>query len=140
LQSVDKYAVNGNTSWTDYYVEAVAKPIQFNGSSKGIGLAARYTDDNNNYRFFYSGGSGAWKLTKTVSGTGTVLDIGSSKSIGTGTDYTVKLEVDGTSIKGYVNGNLECEATDSSFTSGKIALQNFNTVTRYDNVEVYTFP
>ena len=48
--------------------------------------------------------------------------VSKSYAISTGTWYDVKLVVEGTSIRLYVNGVLQLSATDSSLSTGAIGL------------------
>ena len=54
----------------------------------------------------------------------------------TGTTYTVRLDVTGSTLNVYVNGTLQLTATDSSLASGAIGLNAFNATGEFDNVVV----
>src|SRR5690606_5982938 len=105
----------GSQSWTDYTVEARVKVESFNGSNRAY-VAGRYQDGNNYYAASLTGGN-KLELRKKVGGSTTNL-ASKSYALQTGVWYTVKLEMQGSSIKMYVNGNLELQATDSSLSSG----------------------
>ncbi|WP_135548002.1 golvesin C-terminal-like domain-containing protein [Paenibacillus cymbidii] len=127
-------SVAGDAAWTNYAVQATVKPTTFYAADKAFGVYARYADANNKYAFYYSGYSGAWILSKTAGGTNTILATGSAYTIAAGTEYNVKLVVDGTSLKGYVNGVLQAQATDSALTAGKIGVYGFKIKASFDNV------
>src|SRR6185503_5794211 len=99
-----------------------------------FGLGARYTDLNNHYYVTLRNGNVLW-LRKVVGGSFTTLD-SQPFTLATGTTYRVRLEVIGTSIKVYVNGVVQLEATDSSHSSGGVVLRMYRTATQYDNVQV----
>jgi len=123
----------GSSAWTDYSVLASVKVENFNGSNRAY-VSGRYRDGNNYYAASLTGGN-TLELRKKVSGSTSTI---ASKpySFATGTWYTVKLEMAGTSLKVYVNGNLELQATDGSLSSGGIGLVAFKTVAKYDNIVV----
>ena len=123
----------GSSTWTDYSVKADVKVENFNGSNRAY-VSGRYRDGNNYYAASLTGGD-TLELRKKVSGSSSTI---ASKpySFATGVWYEVKLEMAGTSLKVYVNGALELEATDNSLASGGIGLVAFKTVAKYDNVVV----
>jgi hypothetical protein len=53
-----------------------------------------------------------------------------------GTWYLLKLEMKGSSLKGYVNGVKKISASDSSLTSGYIGLRTYNQTAVFDNILV----
>lgn len=125
----------GNQSWTDYSVQAKVKVENFNGSNRAY-VSGRYQNGNNYYAASLTGGN-KLELIKKVGGTTSTL-VSKNYTLSTGTWYTVKLEMQGSTLKMYVNGNLELQATDSSLSSGGIGLVARGTVTKYDDVLVTT--
>ncbi|WP_028611689.1 family 16 glycoside hydrolase [Paenibacillus harenae] len=126
----------GNQSWTDYSVEADVKVENFNGSNRTY-ITGRYEDGNNFYAAsLYNSSGGTLELRKKVGGSTTTLASKSNYGLAAGTWYTVKLEMSGSTIKMYVNGNLELTAADSSLTSGAVGLIAYKTVAKFDNVVV----
>lgn len=123
----------GSQSWTDYSVEARVKVENFNGSNRAY-VAGRYKDGNNYYAASLTGGN-KLELRKKVGGSTSNL-ASKSYTVTPGVWYTVKLEMSGSTIRMYVNGNLELSATDSSLASGGIGLVAYKTVTKYDNIIV----
>ena len=74
-----------------------------------------------------AGPTDEWRLRKCVAGTLTTLDT-AAQSWTADTDYTVKLEMRGTTLKGYVNGVEVCSAIDSDISlAGKAGLFAFGT-------------
>jgi len=98
----------------NYYVEM---PARSGSSSIGIGPAARLAASStvSYYAYMIFGGDSAY-LIYINGGSETILDTGAA--ITASTNYTLRIEVDGTTIRGYLNGVLDCEATNSSLTSG----------------------
>ena len=122
-----------NGSWSNCTVEAKVKVDNFNGSNRAF-VCARMKDGNNYYAASLVGG-GKLEIRKKVSGSSSTL-ASKSYSLSTGTWYTVKLEVNGSSIKMYVNGTQQLSATDSSLSSGGAGLIAYKVVAKYDNVVV----
>ena len=122
-----------NGSWTNYSVEARVKVDDFNGSNRAY-VCARMKDGNNYYAASLTG-NGKLEIWKKVSGSSSTL-ASKSYSLSTGTWYTVKLEVNGSNIKMYVNGSQQLSATDSSLSSGGAGLIAYKVVAKFDNVVV----
>jgi hypothetical protein len=131
----DFYSTNG-TGWSNQIVEADLKATAFDleATEDWLGLGARYIDFNNHY-YVTLRSTNTLVLRKAVGGSFTTLD-SATFTVGTGTTYRVRLEVIGTSIKVYVNGVVQLEATDSSHSSGGVILRTFRAATQYDNVQV----
>jgi parallel beta-helix repeat protein len=126
------YLYNGTSSWTNYAISARVK----SGASGYLnGIAGRYKDTNNFYVLALQNGTVV--LKKKVSGSWTTL-ASTSFSFSTSTFYTLKLEMNGTALKGYVDGTQKLTATDSSLSSGKIAFR-CEASCSYDDVTVNDF-
>jgi len=127
----------GCTPAADYEVEAV---VQFNGGGGGgTGVAGRVQDINNYYMVEASATGNSFDMYKKVSGSYTYLG-GYSVAIDEATDYTVKLTMVGSAIKGYFNGVERISVTDSSITAaGRPACRGFsnNNGQLYNNFAVY---
>ncbi|MGE5607196.1 MAG: hypothetical protein ACM3YE_16085, partial [Bacteroidota bacterium] len=93
--------VNGESTWRDYTYSAQVKP---GSSGNRHGLIARFQDTKNYYFLILKDGSKVY-LYKRVNGSESSLDY-ASFTYNSSTFYTLKIELIGTSIKGYVNGNL----------------------------------
>jgi hypothetical protein len=100
------------------------------------GVYARHTSGvETGYLFDYRynvGGSNVKQFRLFYANAGTFTPIGSpstfDQNIGTGTAVRLRLEVNGTSIKGYVDGVLKCSATDSNISSaGLVAIRTSGT-------------
>ena len=102
-------------------------------------MLARVVDANNHYRFAYTA-AGAWAITKVVGGTVTQLATSPATPLTIDTPYVLRAELNGSSLKLYINGTLVAQATDSALTTGRIGLRVFGSVTRFDDVTVTTLP
>ncbi|SFF31676.1 pectate lyase [Paenibacillus algorifonticola] len=126
----------GSQSWTDYAVEADVKIVDFKGSTRTY-VAGRYLNGNNFYAAsLYNSSGGTLEIRKKVSGSTTTLASKTNFGLAAGVWYKVKLEMSGTSIKLYVNDQLELSATDSSLTAGAAGLVTFKSIAKFDNVSV----
>ncbi len=134
--SVTGRSYAGQSTWTDYAVSADAKVSTWNTNGQ-LGLIARYTDQNNFYRMYYSVSSGTVVIAKKVAGTDTTLVQSSVLTAPTtGAYHTYKLEVVGSTLNAYIDGVLAATATDSSLTSGYAGLINYKEQVHYDNIVV----
>ena len=98
----------------NYSVEVVARSGNI---SNGIGPAVRMAASSTvtYYGYIIFGGDAAY-LVEITAGGEAILDTGSA--ITASTNYTLRLEVDGSTIRGYLNGVLDVSATDTSLASG----------------------
>jgi photosystem II stability/assembly factor-like uncharacterized protein len=127
----------GDSTWTDYTVEAKVKLLSFNTSTTtgSFAVNTRYSSSSDRYIFSYLR-SGKLQIKKKVAGVDTVL-AEKSFALSAGTQYTYKVVSKGNTLEFYVNGLLELTATDSSHTSGKIAVNTSNASIQIDDVLVY---
>jgi hypothetical protein len=103
----------------DQSVDVRARPTTFAGSGNGdrwFGVMARYTDDSN-YYYLSLRNTNTVSLRKLTNGAITVLGT-YSLPVTVGTWYRLRIEAVGTQIRGYVNGILVAEATDSTHARG----------------------
>ncbi|HVU31902.1 MAG TPA: carbohydrate binding domain-containing protein [Opitutaceae bacterium] len=122
--------------WTDYTVQADVTPETMVGSgSDAIGLLARYTDSSNYYAFVYDDVSHRMELVRDVAGTSTTLrSVPVVLTVGATT--TLKLEVTGTTLRGYVDGKLVISEVDSGLTTGAPGVTTSDATGYFDNVSV----
>lgn len=123
--------------WTNRIYTTVTSPSNLN-----LGGAGRMSTSADTYYMLYYQ-AGELILAKRVTGTTTTLDAWISTLTGGGTDYTFALEMNGTAIKGYVNGVQRVSATDSDITAvGRAGIRSngindATTGNHIDNFRVY---
>jgi hypothetical protein len=103
----------------DQSVDVRARPTTFAGTGGGerwFGVMARYVDDAN-YYYLTVLNTNTVSLRKLTDGAVTELDT-FSMPVTLGAWYRLRLEVVGRQIRGYVNGFLVTEATDSTHPRG----------------------
>ncbi|RAO56467.1 Pectate lyase [Micromonospora noduli] len=132
--SSDARSLAGTASWTDYSVQATVKPTAFNGSNRFVALLAR-AQSSTSYYYLALRSNNTVELKRLSGGSSTTLD-SAATTVTVGTAYTLRIDVAGSSLKGYVNGTLLTEATDSQFASGRIGVATFNASANFDNVQV----
>jgi pectate lyase len=132
--SGDARALAGTATWTDYSVQARVKALSFNGSDRFVALLARAQSATSYYYLSLRSGNTV-QLKKLVNGTGTTLS-STAFTVSTNTWYTLRIEVSGTTLRGFVNGALVGTATDSQFSSGRTGLATFNATASFDDVSV----
>ncbi|GLY31541.1 LamG-like jellyroll fold domain-containing protein [Kineosporia sp. NBRC 101731] len=124
----------GDTSWTDYTATARVKPLSF-GSGGFVGLLSRSSSSTTFYRLALL--SGQVQLQSVNSGNVTVL-ASSSRTVSTGTWYTLGLTVSGTTITGTIDGTRVGSGTSSVSATGRIGLQTGYASAGFDDVTVST--
>jgi hypothetical protein len=115
-------------------VEARVRPTTFAGAVTGdrwVGLMARHVDFQN-YYYLTLRSSNTVSLRKLVNNQVTVLRT-SALPVTLGQTYALRLEVVGTRLRAYVNGNLLLEATDTSLTSGTAGLITYRAAADFDD-------
>ena len=103
----------------DQSVDVRARPTTFAGTGNGdrwFGVMARYVDDSN-YYYLSLRNTNDVSLRKLTNGAITVLGT-YSLPVTLGTWYRLRIEAVGTQIRGYVNGILVAEASDSTLARG----------------------
>ncbi|MEJ3745998.1 pectinesterase family protein [Actinomycetes bacterium KLBMP 9797] len=132
--SSDARFTAGTQSWAAYSVQARVKPTGWNGSNRFVALLAR-VQSNTSYYYLALRSNNTVELKKLVGGSSTTLDT-AALSVTTNTWCTVRLDVSGTSLRGYVNGALLTEATDSQYGTGRVGVATFYGSAHFDDVVV----
>jgi hypothetical protein len=125
----------GDASWTDYTVTARVKPLAF-GSGSFVGLLARARSSTTFFRLALLPGNQA-QLQAVSSGSVTVLG-SSSRTVSTGSWYTLSLAVTGSSITGRIDGSAVGTGSSSIAPAGRIGLQTAYASAGFDDVVVTT--
>ncbi|WP_235941499.1 golvesin C-terminal-like domain-containing protein [Paenibacillus puerhi] len=127
------------TNYSDVSVTAALKAYENDASKVATaGLVARANADfTSMYTLRLNYQANKVQLYKKVSGVWTKLaetDLLASP----GTWYLLRLELKGSSIKGYVNGIQTISASDGSLTSGSVGLRTSDLTSVFDNFQVVT--
>jgi hypothetical protein len=125
----------GNSSWTDYTVQGRVKPLTLGGNGY-VGLLARATSSTTFYRLALLPGN-LVQLQAVNSGSVTVLG-SASRTVSTGTWYTLSLTVSGSKISGSVNGTSVATATSTLVAKGRIGVQTSYSTANFDDITVTT--
>ncbi|MCL6433808.1 MAG: hypothetical protein K6T90_06240 [Leptolyngbyaceae cyanobacterium HOT.MB2.61] len=110
------YLKVGSTAWSDYAVEMFLRA----GNDDAFGLMFRYRDANNFYRFSMDLQRSYQRLVKCVNGQFTLLwqrDEGFERF----KDHALKIVVEGTRLRGYLNRQKMFDVRDDSHRMGQIA-------------------
>lgn len=125
------YTYNGAVA-EDQVVEAKVTADKF-VSGGWVGVMARYTDKDNFYYLRLASGQVA--LRKFVRGQ--FFNLASAPAtFANGTTYTARLEVVGTTLRGYINGRLVVQAQDDSLAGGKYGLATSKIAAKFDDFRV----
>lgn len=103
---------------SNYDYEAKVKKVT---TGSFVGILARYTNTDNYYMFQL--GDGKYSLSKRVGATTTTL-LDYPATIAVGQWYTMRLVVDGSIIKAYVDNKLIAQVSDSSLATGKAGFRS----------------
>jgi hypothetical protein len=126
----------GSKAWTDYTVEAKVK-VAVEGVYPALsGIIGRYTDRNNFYWLQVDTAGNAVDLKKKVAGAMTTVQHVSGVKLNTNQWYTIRLQMQGSSIKGYIDGVERINVSDTSFTAGSAGLRMFNDAAGFDDFTV----
>ena len=130
----------GGVAWMDSTIEANLKPLSFSSSSALVSLWGRYDATSNADCGYYVGlrGDGQVLLGKRVVGVSSTLGspVAVPGGISAGTWYDVKLDMQGTTLKAYVNGTQLLTQTDSACTSGSAGVGSVGASFESDDVRV----
>jgi pectate lyase len=132
--SSDARSTTGTSSWTDYSVQTTVQPTAFNGSNRFVAVLAR-VQSNTSYYYLALRSNNTVELKRLVGGSSTTLDM-ASQPVAAGTSYALRLDVAGSSLRGYVNGSLLTEASDTQFGTGRIGVATFYAGANFDDVLV----
>ncbi|MFE0588866.1 family 16 glycoside hydrolase [Micromonospora echinospora] len=134
--SSDARVLTGQSTWTDYGVQARVKPTAFATSARHVGVIAR-AQSSSNYYALVATASGGVQLVKRAGGDPVVLG-SATAAVTVGSWATLRLEAVGSSLRGYVNGALLVQATDAAFAAGRAGLATSYASATFDDVEVAT--
>ncbi|WP_329103090.1 pectinesterase family protein [Micromonospora sp. NBC_01699] len=123
----------GSTSWTDYTVQARVKPVSLPADG-AVALLARAAGSTTYLRLALLPGNQV-RLESVRSGAATVLG-SASRPVTVGTWYTLKIEVGGSAVRGYLDGALVASGTGTIGGTGRIGVQTRYATARYDDVTV----
>ncbi len=120
------------TGWTDYTAAVTIKSTD----NDAIGVMFRYQDENNYYRFIWDQERNSRQLVKCKGGVFSILAEDSVPYV-TGKEYQVKIAAQGDLLNISIDGSPVFSVTDSSFSSGSIALYSWgNSSSHFDNILV----
>jgi predicted phosphodiesterase len=141
IYHLGSHAVSGDTSWTDYSLNAILRSTD----NDGIGLIVRYQDPQNYYRILLmsdAGNSGSsnsaiQRIQKFVNGEPRTLLQNKVSSAFPPGYFSLTADVRGDSIKAYLNGVEIGAVEDDEYQKGKIGVLVYaNSGARFDSITV----
>src|SRR5262252_243477 len=117
---VDARARAGLTSWTNYSVQARVKALSFNGTNRYVNLIARAINSNHFYYLALQNNNQLLLVRRDGDTSATLAS--KSFTVTTGTFFTLRLDVQGSSIRAFVNGTQQLSANDGTYTAGQIGV------------------
>jgi pectate lyase len=124
----------GDNTWTNYSVQARVRPTAFDGSGQYVGISARTSGATKFYRLALINSNRA--ELQAVNGSSVTIIGSSSRTISVGTWYTLRIDVNGSTITGFIDGSQFASGSNTMETVGRIALQTFHATARFDDVVV----
>jgi hypothetical protein len=133
LSKLGTQAIAGDTAWADVIVSAQLRSVNDDGA---IGIAFRYENESNYYRFSMDSQQTYRRLVKNIGGTFTLL-WEDDFAYEVGRAYRVAIVAIGSTLRGYLDGALMFEIEDADLAAGRIGLYCFrNTDARFSEVRV----
>jgi hypothetical protein len=129
--SADSNSRAGSPAWTNISVQARVKPTAFNGADQYAGVMTRVV--NSNHYYFFALQNGNRLLLGKRAGSSPITLATKAFTFSTGTFQTLRLDANGSSLSGYVNGTLQLTASDSEFTAGIIGGATFFASATFDD-------
>ncbi|OAA28221.1 hypothetical protein UG55_1006194 [Frankia sp. EI5c] len=127
-------AFAGSTGWTDYSLQARVRPLAFDGTARYVGIGARTAGSTEFYRLALLNTNQV--QLQAVSGSLITVIGSAARTVNTGTWYTLRIDVAGSRISGYLDGALVGSGDDRSIAAGRISLQTFHATATFDDVLV----
>ncbi|MGG1515452.1 S-layer homology domain-containing protein [Paenibacillus oryzisoli] len=126
---------NAGASWTDYSYEARTKLPFINGEENG-GLLFRVQDENNFYMYRINAKSKKLELFKSINGTMTA--VAETPFTPAKMWYSVKVDVQGNTVKAYVDGVLMTNWTNPAqeLTTGGVGFRTTSAKVLFDDAFV----
>jgi hypothetical protein len=123
----------------DQNVSLRVRPTAFaTGSAtqeRWVGVIARYRNDQNYYYLTLRSGN-TLSLRKLVNGGITTIS-SVPVTVNVGSWYGLRLEVNGTTLRVYLNGTLVIQAIDTTHASGRLGLVTYKAAAQYDDFAAY---
>ncbi|HEY0944472.1 MAG TPA: MBG domain-containing protein [Opitutaceae bacterium] len=134
-------SVRADTLWTDQVVEADVTLRTVSGTNRFFGVLARHGATPNNYYYLVLRTNNSIELKRIVNNVAAnVAPPVTGFPVTVGTTYRLRLEVIGSTLKGYVNDELKIQGTDTTFASGSAGLLTFFSDVAFDDVHIDPTP
>lgn len=131
--AADARVYTGGVTWSSYTVQVRVKPITFAVDSH-IGLLARVGSATTFYRLALMVGNQV--QLQAVNGASVTVLASTTHTIDTLVWYTIALELDGTTVRGLIDGVPVVQGTGTHTGSGKVGLQTVFATASFDDVVV----
>ncbi|MEW6104364.1 MAG: fibronectin type III domain-containing protein, partial [bacterium] len=142
IQNADGEGITlaGDTNWDNYAFEVKMniKSLYNTTDWEGARLLFRLQDTSKYYCLELDPTYDRARIVKLRDGSKEILASTSNKAVimNLDTEYKAEVIVQGNNIKAYINGKLILQATDSSYSSGKIGIGTWKSSAYFDEVKV----
>jgi len=127
----------GDESWENYTLQAKVRIEKGGDLAPIIGIFFRVTEKSASGDYYYFRlDTRAAEGPCLIKSPNTILQENKSKPAVIGQNYILKVDVNGDNIKCYIDGQLEIELQDNSFSKGAVGVGTFNTDGYFDDVIV----
>lgn len=136
--SNDPFLAAQDGSFTDFIAQVDLNVTAFNGGSSSYmaGLCVRVADAGNFYMVGIRSNNGFPLQLRRFGGANEGILTDSNVDLNVGTWYSLRVDVIGTTITAYIDGQLMFTHSDSELTQGGVALCNSRSSVQYDNFVV----
>lgn len=127
----------GSEDWTDYTLEAKVRMEGGGETAAIVGIFFRVMEISPDGEYYYFRlDARAAEGPALIKSPNTILQENNGFPSEMGQDYILKVVVEGDNIACYIDGELEIELQDASFSRGAVGVGTFNTEGYFDDVSV----
>ncbi|MBL7100731.1 MAG: hypothetical protein ISS23_02125 [Nanoarchaeota archaeon] len=133
-----EYSFIKDKTYDDFTFNAIVKSTEdlLSNDAADYNVVLGYQDENNYYYMMFNAGSTRSELFKVVNGNREPIAIANNLAIPDNAYHDVKVERSGNNIKVFFDGALVLEATDSTFSSGRVGIGGYNDASLWDDITV----
>jgi pectate lyase len=135
-----EYSLITNRTYNDFTFTAKVKSTEdlSSNSTSDYNIIFGFQDSNNYYHMMFNSNQAYSQLVKVVNRSRQVIADATNLAITDNAYHDVRLERTGSNIKAYFDGTERINATDSTFSSGRVGIGGYNDASFWDDIVVTT--
>ena len=139
-ERLGEYSLIQNRTYNDFTFTAKVKSTEdlSSNSSADYCIVFGYQDPNNYYCMMYNSNASNSQLFGIINGSRQLITDAANMAITDNAYHDVRLERTGSNIIVYIDGTEVINATDSTFSSGRVGIGGFNDASLWDDIIVTT--